>query len=123
MNPIPSARPTSTPPQLHRTGERRTVTFQLWHWHEDGEHYDLEHFQLLPEGADWRVRTRRATYWALGQDRLTALAAEAGFADPEWHTPAESGFFQPLLTATRGQTPPPRRPQQPHPKHRHPGMD
>ncbi|MFH8519695.1 class I SAM-dependent methyltransferase [Streptomyces gelaticus] len=98
-------RPASTPPQVHRTadGEERTVTFQLWHWHDDGEHYDLEHFQLLPAGGEWRVQVRRTTYWALGQDRLAGLAAEAGFVDPEWRMPQETGFFQPLLVARTGE--------------------
>ncbi|WP_414080116.1 hypothetical protein [Streptomyces sp. KN37] len=97
-------RPASTAPQVHRTadGGERTVTFQLWHWHDD-EHYDLEHFQLLPEGGEWRVRVRRTTYWAVGQDRLAGLAAEAGFVDPEWRMPQETGFFQPLLVARAGQ--------------------
>jgi SAM-dependent methyltransferase len=92
-------RPASTPPQVHRhtDGGERTVTFQLWHWHDDGEHYDLEHFQLLPEGGGWRVQVRRTTYWALGLDRLTGLAADAGFVNLEWRTPQETGFFQPLL--------------------------
>lgn len=94
-------RPTSTPPQVHRhaNGAERTVTFQLWHWHDDGEHYDLEHFQLLPADGEWRVRVRRTTSWALGRDRLTGLVADAGFADPEWRMPQETGFFQPLLVA------------------------
>ncbi|MFD7863614.1 class I SAM-dependent methyltransferase [Streptomyces sp. NPDC059783] len=101
-------RPTSTPPQVHRTADRvddgeRTVTFQLWHWHDDGEHYDLEHFQLLPTEGEWRVQVRRTTYWALGQDRLTALAVEAGFPDPCWRMPQETGFFQPLLVARAGE--------------------
>lgn len=97
--------PTSTPPQVHRTadGDERTVTFQLWHWHDDGEHYDLEHFQLHPAGAEWRVRVRRTTYWALGRDRLAGLAAEAGFVDLGWRMPQESGFFQPLLVARAGE--------------------
>lgn len=96
--------PVSTPPQVHRTADcadhgERTVTFQLWHWHDDGEHYDLEHFQLLPAGGDWRVQVRRTTYWALDQDRLAGLAAEAGFVDTRWRMPQETGFFQPLLVA------------------------
>ncbi|MEV7809264.1 class I SAM-dependent methyltransferase [Streptomyces flaveolus] len=98
-------RPTSTPPHVHRTavdGER-TVIFQLWHWHDDGEHYDLEHFQLLPAGGEWRVKARRTTYWALGQGRLADLAAKAGFVDPEWRMPQETGFFQPLLVARAGE--------------------
>ncbi|MGD1216867.1 class I SAM-dependent methyltransferase [Streptomyces krungchingensis] len=100
-------RPASMPPQVHghadgADGEERTVTFQLWHWHDDGEHYDLEHFQLLPTGGEWRVQVRRTTYWALGRDRLATLAAEAGFVDPEWRLPQETGFFQPLLMARAG---------------------
>ncbi|WTO33162.1 class I SAM-dependent methyltransferase [Streptomyces achromogenes] len=100
-------RPASTPPQVHRVadgadGGERTVTFQLWHWHDDGERYDLEHFQLVPTGGEWRVQVRRTTYWALGQDRLADLAAEAGFVDLGWRTPQETGFFQPLLVARAG---------------------
>ncbi|MGQ4365951.1 class I SAM-dependent methyltransferase [Streptomyces sp. SAS_272] len=97
-------RPVSTPPQVHRTadcadGGERTVTFQLWHWHDDGERYDLEHFQLLPAGGEWRVQVRRTTYWAIGPDRLAGLAAEAGFVDARWRMPGETGFFQPMLVA------------------------
>lgn len=73
-------RPVSTSPQIHRTadGEEGTVTFQLrhWYWHDDGERYGLEHFQLHPAGGEWRVEVRRTTYWALGPDRLADLAAE-----------------------------------------------
>ncbi|MGW7312064.1 class I SAM-dependent methyltransferase [Streptomyces sp. NPDC054865] len=99
--------PVSTPPRVHRITDRdesgeRAVTFQLWHWHDDGEHYDLEHFQLLPAGGEWRVQVRRTTYWALGRDRLAGLAAEAGFADIGWRMPQETGFFQPLLLARAG---------------------
>lgn len=97
-------RPSSSPPQVHRVAERaedgeRTVTFQLWQWHEDGEHYDVEHFQLVPAGEEWRVKVRRTGYWALGRDRLAALAAEAGFVGAEWRMPADTGYFQPLLVA------------------------
>jgi hypothetical protein len=82
-------------------GTGRTVTFQLWHWHDDGEHYDLEHFQLLPAGGEWRVAVRRTAYWALTRDRLAGFAADAGFADIAWLTPERTGFFQPLLVASR----------------------
>ncbi|MFC5202784.1 MULTISPECIES: class I SAM-dependent methyltransferase [Streptomyces] len=97
-------RPASASPQVHQSadGGERTVTFQLWHWHEDGEHYDMEHFQLLPTGGEWRVKVRRTAYWALGRDRLAGLVTDAGFADPAWRMPHETGFFQPLLMARAG---------------------
>ncbi|WP_406330331.1 class I SAM-dependent methyltransferase [Streptomyces sp. NBC_00203] len=107
-------RPTSTPPQVASSPQGRTITLQLWDWHEDGEHYDLEHFQLVPdgevaEGAEdaepgegWQVRVRRTTYWALTQRQLTSFAAESGFIDPRWMPPENTGFFQPVLTARAG---------------------
>ncbi|MFB7499761.1 class I SAM-dependent methyltransferase [Streptomyces sp. NPDC056161] len=97
-------RPVSAPPQLHQPvdGGERTVTFQLWHWHDDGEHYNLEHFQLLPADGEWRVRVRRTVYWALGRERLAGLVTAAGFVDPMWRMPEETGFFQPVLTAYAG---------------------
>ncbi|MGW1797582.1 class I SAM-dependent methyltransferase [Streptomyces sp. NPDC001984] len=91
--------PASTPPQVSGTGEGRVVTFQLWHWHDDGERYDLEHFQLRPAGTGWEVHVRRTAYRALTRGRLTDAATAAGFTDVTWHEPADSAFYQPLLTA------------------------
>jgi SAM-dependent methyltransferase len=92
-------RPTGAPPQVSQTPEGRVITFQLWHWHEDGERYDLEHFQLVPAEDTWRVRVRRSTYWALTPAQLTGFVTEAGFTDVTWHSPASSGYYQPVLTA------------------------
>lgn len=96
---IVRARPTSTSPQLASPSQGRSITFQLWDWHDDGERYDMEHFQLVPDGEDWRVHVRRATYWALTQQQISGVAIEAGFARPVWRTAENSGFFQPVLTA------------------------
>ncbi|MFF4210448.1 class I SAM-dependent methyltransferase [Streptomyces sp. NPDC001796] len=93
--------PTATPPRVTRRPDGQVITFQLWHWHEDGERYDLEHFQLVPEGDTWDVRVRRTTYWALTRAQLTEFAAEAGFTGITWHTPHLSGYYQPVLTARR----------------------
>lgn len=92
-------RPAATPPQVSRTPAGRVITFQLWHWHEDGERYDLEHFQLVPAAGSWDVRLRRTTYWAITRRQLTDLAAAAGFTGLTWHEPADSGYYQPVLTA------------------------
>ncbi|MFE4329382.1 class I SAM-dependent methyltransferase [Streptomyces sp. NPDC056831] len=92
-------RPVSTSPQLTSTPTGRTITFQLWDWHNDGERYDLEHFQLIPDGEGWRVHVRRSTYWALARQQLADSVTEAGFAAAEWEAPESSGYFQPVLTA------------------------
>ncbi|MGW1174612.1 methyltransferase domain-containing protein [Kitasatospora sp. NPDC002543] len=95
-------RPASTLPQTAEHGGRRSVLFQLWQWHEDGERYDLELFRLLPdEAGQWDVAVRRATYWALTRDQLSAFAAEAGLTGTRWEQPVDTGFFQPVLIARR----------------------
>lgn len=94
-------RPTSTPPQVSQTCDGQVITFQLWHWHEDGERYDLEHFQLLPAKDTWQVRVRRTTHWALTSPQLTQFVTEAGFTDVTWRSPASTGYYQPVLTAQR----------------------
>jgi len=110
------ARPTSTPPQVFSSPQGRAITFQLWDWHEDGERYDMEHFQLVPDGEgaegaedaepaqteSWQVRVRRTTSWALTQRQLTSFVAESGFIGPRWMPPENTGFFQPILTARAG---------------------
>ncbi|MFJ8137765.1 class I SAM-dependent methyltransferase [Streptomyces sp. NPDC096013] len=99
---VRAARPTSTPPQVSTTARGRAVTFQLWHWHDDGERYDLEHFQLVPAtGGGWEVRVRRTAYWALTRAEVSDAVADSGFSEVSWHDPEASGFYQPLLTARR----------------------
>ncbi|WP_316525927.1 hypothetical protein [Kitasatospora brasiliensis] len=93
-------RPASTAPQTAEHGGRRSVIFQLWQWHEDGERYDLELFRLLPDDTgQWRVAVRRSTSWALTRGQLSAFATEAGLAGIRWEQPADTGFFQPVLIA------------------------
>lgn len=102
----------STTPQVTLTPAGRVITFQRWHWYPDGERYELEHFQifqLLPDG-DTRaaettsVRRRHATCRALTRSQLHVFVEAAGYADVRWLEPAESGFFQPVLTARAAAT-------------------
>jgi SAM-dependent methyltransferase len=97
---IRRTRPGAPPPQVSENPDGRLITFQLWQWHEDGERYDLEHFQLTNGGGDdWAVRVRRTTSWALTRSQLTEFVTTAGFVDVRWHDPASSGFYQPVLIA------------------------
>ncbi|WP_369779037.1 class I SAM-dependent methyltransferase [Streptomyces sp. R33] len=98
-------RPQSDGPHVRTGPDGRTVSFQLWQWHEDGERYDLELFQLLPSGTPgretWTTRTARATYWALPEEETAAHARRTGFAETVWHPAQATGFHQPVLSARR----------------------
>lgn len=107
---IRADRPGYSPPWRSQTTAGRSIAFQLWDWHDDGERYDLEHFTLVPQGDSWTVSVRGATYWAITRAQLTALIEQSGFTDVRWHEPADSGFFQPVVTAV-GAAPGPRDPR------------
>lgn len=87
-----------TVPGVTETETGQVVTFQLWHWRDDGT-YDFEHVQLVPDGDTWQVRVRRATSQAWALEELARLVGECGFEDVVWHGPDEARFFQPVLTA------------------------
>ena len=88
----------STVPQVTDTASGQVVTFQLWHWRDDGV-YDFDHIQLAPDGDTWRVSVRRATSRAWSLQELAQLVGECGFDEVAWHSAAEAHFFQPVLTA------------------------
>lgn len=93
-------RPSSTPASVRDTPSGRVITFQLWHWHDDGERYDVEHFQLLPDASlRWTVRNRTTTYWAITKAQVENALHSVGFHDLRWHQPENTGFFQLIITA------------------------
>ncbi|MEL5958866.1 class I SAM-dependent methyltransferase [Streptomyces sp. CLV115] len=77
-------RPTSTSPQVSQTRDGQAITFQLF-----------------PAKDTWQVQVRQTTHWALTPPQLTEFVAEAGFTNIAWHSPASSGYYQPVLTAQR----------------------
>lgn len=92
--------PASTQPQVFRSGGTRIISFQLWDWRDKTGIYDLEHFQVHESPDGTRTTERRtATYRAYTRADLTRLATAAGLRSVRWHTPSESGFFQPVMTA------------------------
>lgn len=95
-------RRSATLPQMSTGPGGRTVSFQLWDWHSDGEHYDLEHIQLHDLDGERRVSTRRTTSWALSQQQVSDFARQAGFTDVAWYEPGEAGYYQHVMTARCG---------------------
>jgi hypothetical protein len=99
-------RPEAMPPSVGRSNGTRVITFQLWRWHSDGERYDLEHYQVIEVGRQLRVVRRQTTYRALSRATIDAALERTGWKSPTWHEPANSGFYQPVVTARRAPTPP-----------------
>jgi SAM-dependent methyltransferase len=76
-----------------------TISFQVWDWDDDGRAYEMRQFTLRGEGERWQTTCRRTRLRALLQDDVCGALAAAGLAEVRWRTPAESGYYQPVVTA------------------------
>lgn len=94
-------RPSVTQPEVIEGPEGRRVVFQLWKWSPDGRTYTLTLFILREREGAYDVAHHSTAYRALLRRELAAVLREAGFRSVRWHTPEETGFFQPLVTARR----------------------
>ena len=92
-------RPRSTPVRVFDGGER--LVFQVWDWDESGESYGLKHFLVQRRDGIWHTQCNEARYHALTRAELTVALETAGFESIEWQLPADSGHFEPLVTASR----------------------
>lgn len=93
------ARPSSTEPAVFDGPEGRRVVMQVWDWAPDGRTYTVNLFILREAEGAWSMVQHATTYRALKRRELGGLLADAGFTQIRWHTPAETGYFQPIVTA------------------------
>jgi SAM-dependent methyltransferase len=93
-------RPASTPVRVIG-GPPRRVTCQVWDWSADGRGYRVHQFILKEEEGDWRMAHHVGEYRALLRDELAAALRQAGLGEVRWHTPEESGYYQPVVTARK----------------------
>jgi glycine/sarcosine N-methyltransferase len=77
----------------------RRVTFQVWDWSEDGRTYQVNQFVVRQTGSRWDTHCHSGTYRALRREELHRAFSGAGFTDLRWHTPEQSGFYQPVVSA------------------------
>jgi SAM-dependent methyltransferase len=92
-------RPRATLPRVFEDGDRRRIAFQVWDWAADGRSYAINQFFLRETEGGWGASHYLSRFRALLRDELSDILRAAEFSDIRWHTPAESGFYQPIVTA------------------------
>jgi SAM-dependent methyltransferase len=93
-------RPAVTPPRFLKGGGPRRIVHQVWEW-LDGRRYRVHIYITIEAGDGWRTCHHTGLYPALTRADLGAMAEAAGLAEVAWTMPADSGFYQPILTARR----------------------
>jgi hypothetical protein len=96
-----SGRPRATLPRVFDDVSGRRIAFQVWDWASDGRSYRVNQFFVREIEGGWRASHYASHFRALLRNELSAILQSAGFSDILWHLPAESGFYQPLVTARR----------------------
>jgi hypothetical protein len=94
-------KPGATAPRVFDTPEGRRIVFQVWDWAHDGKMYQVHQFILTESEGEWKTAHYATVYRALLRAELENILNQAGFSDVRWHTPEESGYYQPIVTARR----------------------
>lgn len=92
-------RPRTEGPRVLDGPDGRRITFQVWDWTADGGYYALHQFIVRQDGEIWRTHHFATAYRALLRVDLEKALREAKLRDITWHEPAESGFFQLIISA------------------------
>lgn len=92
-------KPTVTEPKVHAGPDGRRIVFQSWNWAADGATYRPTLFILKNEGEGWQMQHYTSEYRALRRQELELSLHSAGFSALEWHFPADSGYYQPIVIA------------------------
>jgi hypothetical protein len=90
-----ATRPRATMPSVMDEGKR--IVFQVWDWADTI--YTLHHFIMTESGGQWTTAQGETQYRALQRDELSHILEAADFEDIRWHMPAESNYYQPIVTA------------------------
>ncbi|MCD9025045.1 class I SAM-dependent methyltransferase [Cohnella silvisoli] len=90
----------ATVPRVFDDGKR--IVFQVWDWSNDNRTYTVNHFILIEREGKWNTSVQRTTYRALLRDEFSQILRASGFDNIDWHMPADSGYYQPIVTAKKG---------------------
>ncbi len=79
----------------------RRVVFQLWDWADDERSYRNHQFLIKEANGVYELKHFETVLRVLSQKDIITAVRAAGYKDVCWHTPAESGYYQPIVTARK----------------------
>lgn len=91
-------KPPYSPPYIHKTDKGQRVSFQTWAW--DDNHYKLTQY-IINDEETLQISKFDCEYRATLREELTNLLIANGCSEVVWKFPAETGFYQPIVIATK----------------------
>ena len=92
------SKPPYSPPYIHKTNLGQRVSFQTWVWNDDL--YKLTQYIIDDEDA-LQISKFECEYRATRREELTTLLLAHGCSHVSWLFPDETGFYQPIVIATK----------------------
>lgn len=94
-------RPATQAPSFFSDNGRRRIVFQIWDW-LDERRYRFHLYMTRNTESGWHTFHFTATYRAVLRSELSEVLRQAGFVNVRWLMPSDSGFYQPMFIAKRG---------------------
>ena len=94
-------KPTMQPPAFYGLPGNRRIVHQVWDWAANTEDasYTMHLYITTQSEHGWKTRHFVSQYRCLLRHELFTALSNAGFQDVRWLTPADSGFYQPVVLA------------------------
>jgi glycine/sarcosine N-methyltransferase len=93
-------RPIVHGPAFYGAAGTRRIVHQVWDW-IDKERYVFHVYITQQSGDAWISHHFASEYRCLLRGELTSALNDAGFGEVRWLTPADSGYYQPIVLATK----------------------
>ena len=94
-------KPAMQNPSFYGPPGQRRIVHQVWDWDATAEagRYTMHLYITTQSEQGWKTRHFVSEYRCLLRHELSTALSSAGFHDVQWLTPAESGFYQPIVLA------------------------
>ena len=93
-------KPAMQPPSFFGSVGSERIVHQVWDW-VAADRYVLHLYLTLEGEQNWQTHHFTSEYRCLLREELSGLLASSGFDRIDWLMPHESGFYQPIVFATR----------------------
>lgn len=91
-------KPPYSPPYIHKCDNGQRVSFQTWTWNNDN--YHLVQY-IIDDAETLTVSKFECEYRAVLRKELTDILLANGCSRVDWKMPEETGFYQPVVIATK----------------------
>jgi hypothetical protein len=93
-------RPTGLPGAVYPRPGGREISGQAWEWSDDGERIRIHLYLLRERERGWKADVHTTHYRALRRADFSTALTRSGFTDIRWWFPEETGYYQPIVTAS-----------------------